>query len=79
MDLWANGHDEPIYYDDIRVFAQVEGDLNYDGNVDLADLQGFHLPDRKIDDDAVGMEARGLDASFKPACRHSDLKRSFGR
>lgn len=38
LDLWANGHDEPIYYDDIRVFAQVEGDLNYDGNVDLADL-----------------------------------------
>ena len=45
----------------------------------LADLQGLDLADREIDDDAVGMEALGLNAGFETAGGHADFELPFDR
>ena len=44
----------------------------------LANLQSFELADREIDDDAVGVEAFGLDAGFEAAGGHRRAERPFG-
>ena len=44
----------------------------------LTNLQRFDLANREIDDDAVGVEALGLNASFKTTRSHGGAERSFG-
>src|SRR5262249_1676035 len=43
----------------------------------LADLQRFDPADREIDDDAIGMEALGLNASFEAAGGNAHFERAF--
>src|SRR6185369_8917643 len=45
----------------------------------LADLQRFDPADRKIDDDAVGMEAFGLNAGLEATGCDADLELTFDR
>ena len=41
--------------------------------------QSFDPADREIDDDAIGMEAFGLNSRLEATGRHGDLEGSFGR
>ena len=52
----------------LRIAAQV-----------LANLQRFDAADREIDDDAIGMEALGLDAGLETAGSHGNFERPFQR